>query len=115
VIALLAGHSQVAALLQGAGWIGISIVTQLEFLAFSGLADADRNLFAQFVERVDVVGLGAADQALLEQIIAVRLEHRLKLPDAIVVATAMVATADLVSADAQLQKVAGLVVHAFVP
>jgi tRNA(fMet)-specific endonuclease VapC len=115
VIALLAGNAQVVDLLRDADWIGISIVTRLEFLAFSGLTDADRDLFSQFVQRVDVIGLGASDDGLLERIIAVRLQHRLKLPDAIVVATAMIAMADLVSADAQLQNVPGVLVHSFVP
>jgi hypothetical protein len=44
-----------------------------------------------------------------------RLQHRLKLPDAIVVATAMIAMADLVSADAQLQNVPGVLIYSFVP
>jgi tRNA(fMet)-specific endonuclease VapC len=115
VIALLAGNAQVVELLRGADWIGISIITRLEFLAFSGLSDADRDLFTQFVQRVDVIGLSASDDGLLEQVIAIRLKHRLKLPDAIVVATAMDTMGDLVSADAQLQNIPDVVVHSFVP
>jgi tRNA(fMet)-specific endonuclease VapC len=115
VIALLAGNNQVVKLLCDADWIGISVITRLEFLAFSRLSDADRDLFSQFVQRVDVIGLGVSDDGLLERIVAIRLQHRLKLPDAIVVATAMVAMADLVSADAQLKGVPGVLVHAFAP
>jgi tRNA(fMet)-specific endonuclease VapC len=96
-------------------WIGISVITRLEFLAFSGLTEADIELFDRFVQRVDVIGLGAADEGLLRQIIEVRLRCRLKLPDAIVVATAMGCNADLVSADAQLRNVPGVVVVSFVP
>jgi tRNA(fMet)-specific endonuclease VapC len=115
VIALLAGNTQVVELLRDADWIGISVITRLEFLAFSRLSDVDRDLFFQFVQRVDVIGLAASDGKLLERIIVIRVQHRLKLPDAIVVATAMIAMADLVSADAQLQNVPGVLVHSFVP
>jgi tRNA(fMet)-specific endonuclease VapC len=115
VIALLAGNDQVVKLLGDADWIGISVITRLEFLAFSRLSDADRDLFAQFVQRVDVIGLGTSDDGLLERIVTIRLQHRLKLPDAIVVATAMVVMADLVSADAQLKNVPEVLVHSFVP
>jgi tRNA(fMet)-specific endonuclease VapC len=42
--ALLAGNIQVVELLRDADWIGISIITRLEFLAFSGLSEADRDV-----------------------------------------------------------------------
>ncbi len=115
VIALLAGNTQVVELVRDADWIGISIITYLEFLAFSGLTDTDRNLFIQFIKRIDVIGLEEHNAALLEQIIKIRLQHRLKLPDAVIMATAMGEIADVVSADAQLQNVVGVVVHSFLP
>jgi tRNA(fMet)-specific endonuclease VapC len=115
VIALLAGNVQVVELLRDADWIGISIITYLEFLAFSGLTDTDRDLFSQFIQRINVIGLEINNVALLEQIITIRLQYRLKLPDAVIMATAMGEIAVVVSADAQLQQVTGVVVHSFTP
>jgi len=39
---------------------------------FSGLTEADRQLFQQFVQRVEVVGLTAGDATLIEKIIEIR-------------------------------------------
>ncbi|MGK7871873.1 MAG: hypothetical protein AB4426_00675 [Xenococcaceae cyanobacterium] len=37
IVALLKENSQLILLLQNADWIGISVISQIEFLAFSGL------------------------------------------------------------------------------
>jgi hypothetical protein len=42
IIALLQGNQQLIELLQDAEWIGISIISQIEFLVFPGLNEADR-------------------------------------------------------------------------
>ncbi len=41
IVALLQGNPQITRLLQNADWIGISVISQIEFLAFSGLSQAD--------------------------------------------------------------------------
>ncbi len=46
IIALLQGNQEVIQLLQDSEWIGISIISQLEFLSFSGLTESDHQLFA---------------------------------------------------------------------
>lgn len=115
VVALLAGNIEVIQLIQDADWLGISIITQLEFLAFSGLSQTDIDLFDRFIKRIEVIGLEPFNAVLLNQIIDVRLRYRLKLPDAIVVATAIAVGADVVSADAELQRISGVVVHSFRP
>lgn len=57
VIALLQGNQQVLQQLQNSDWIGISIISQLEFLSFSGLSESDRQLFNQFLQQVETLGL----------------------------------------------------------
>ncbi|ELS04511.1 PIN domain-containing protein [Xenococcus sp. PCC 7305] len=84
IIALLKGNSQLVRLLQNADWIGISVISQIEFLAFSGLTQADYRLFQQFVQRVEVIDLVSTEILLLEKIIEIRQQFRLKLPDAII-------------------------------
>jgi tRNA(fMet)-specific endonuclease VapC len=69
IIALLQGNSQLLQLVQNADWVGISIISQIEFLAFSGLSQGDIRLFQQFLQRVEVVNLMAGDTVLIEQII----------------------------------------------
>ena len=110
IVALLQGNPQLLQLLRNATWIGISVISQIEFLVFSGLTPADRQLFQQFLQRVEVVGLGAIDTGLIEKIIEVRQRDRLKLPDAAIAAMAIQNSANLVSADQAFAKVAQLTV-----
>jgi tRNA(fMet)-specific endonuclease VapC len=110
IVALLQGDVRLVQLLRQAEWIGISVISRIEFLAFSGLTEADRQLFQCFLQRVEVIGLAADDAALIERIIAVRQQHRLKLPDAVIAAMAMQKGAALVTADREFAKAAALTV-----
>ena len=75
-------------------WIGYSAVTRLEVLGFPGLAAEDeaglRQLLAQFSE----AEVGAA---IIERAIEIRRSVRIKTPDAIIAATALLYGADLVT------------------
>lgn len=110
IVALLQGNSQLIQLLQDTDWIGVSVISQIEFLAFSGLSEADRQLFQQFVQRVEIVGLVAGDVALIEKIIEIRSSYRLKLPDAVIAAMTLQNSASLVTADQEFAKVTMLTV-----
>lgn len=110
IVALLQGNLQLLQLIQNADWIGISIISKIEFLAFSGLSQGNRQLFQQFIQRVEVVSLMADDTVLIEQIIQLRQQYRLKLPDAIITAMALQVTANLVTADREFAKVSTLAV-----
>jgi predicted nucleic acid-binding protein len=78
IVALLQGNPQIIQLLQNADWIGVSVISQIEFLAFSELGQNDCQLFQQFLQRVEVIGLVATDTMLIEKIIEIRQQFRLK-------------------------------------
>ena len=87
-------------------WVGFSAITKLEALGYSGLSAADdlalRELLAQF-EEVPVL------PAVVDEAIRLRRLHRLKTPDAIVAATALLHQAEVVTRNtADFKKVAGL-------
>jgi predicted nucleic acid-binding protein len=104
VIQLLKGNEQVLQAIQKADFLAISIITQLEFFAFPLISDHDQVLFNRFLERIDVVDLSARNTALIEQITALRTQIKLKLPDAIIAATALNNQATLLTADTKLLK-----------
>ncbi len=110
IVALLHGNPQLFQVLQNADWIGVSVISKIEFLAFAGLGQNDRQLFQQFLQRVEVIGLVATDTALIERIIEIRQQFRLKLPDAIIAAMAIQNSASLVTADQEFAKVTVLTV-----
>ena len=99
IIYLLAGTHEVTKHIQHATWLGISVISQLEFLSFSGLSNEDQQLFADFIAHVDVVSLEAQQTALLAAVIDIRRTYGLKLPDAIIAATAQHYRATLISSD----------------
>ncbi|MFM7426526.1 MAG: type II toxin-antitoxin system VapC family toxin [Elainella sp.] len=110
IVALLRGDSTLIQLLQEAEWIGISVISQIEFLVFVGLTESDRQLFQRFLIRVHVIGLSREDTELIEQIIELRQQYRLKLPDAIIGAITLHNSASLITADQAFSKITHLTV-----
>ena len=105
LIALLQGNRELMTLTQSADWLGVSVINVLEFLGFDGLTEQDRLLFQQFVSRVTVIDVAHNNDALMTHITALRKSRALKLPDAIVMASASVHQATVITNDAQLLQV----------
>ena len=80
-------------------WMGVSIITQLEFLSFPGLTKSDELLFMRFAERVEIINLDAQRTDLVSAVLQLRKTLKLKLPDAIIAASALTHSATLVTAD----------------
>lgn len=108
VVALLRGDRPLQQRLCEAEWVGISILSQIEFLVFPDITPQDRQVFQQFSDRVDVVGLDRSDAALIDRIVETRQQHRLKLPHAITAANALERNATLITDDTQLRRLRGL-------
>ena len=105
VIGLLSGNAALLQLLKGAKWIGISVIVELEFLSFPQLSDSDAELFAQFKSRVETISLDSTNEDLLKNIVRIRKKSKIKLPDAIIAATAMNENAALVSNDVSFNRI----------
>jgi predicted nucleic acid-binding protein len=107
VVSLLKGNRDLATRLEAAAYVGISVVTYLEFLAFEGLTDDDRKNFKQFCSRVEIVPLVHND-VLADKALTLRTQHRLKLPDAIIGATALCRKAMIITNDAHFSGISSL-------
>jgi tRNA(fMet)-specific endonuclease VapC len=108
IVALLKGEASLLQVLSNADWVGISVISQIEFLVFTGLSEGDRGLFQRFLQRVTVIGLGAQENPLIQTIVEVRQQYRLKLPDAMIAAMARQNSAHLVTKDQAFSKVGNL-------
>ena len=84
--------------------LGISVISICEFLCFPRIRTGDIQTFRQFVARVDVVDLTACNYALIDKACEIRSRCKLRLPDAIVAASAHVNNATIVTADRHLLK-----------
>lgn len=111
VISLLAGNRTLAEQLEASEYVGISIISYLEFLAFDGLSDSDRDCFASFCERVEIVALSLEDQEVVSAALDLRTRHGMKLPDAIIGATALSRSALLITNDSHFAAIPHLIVQ----
>ena len=98
IISLLSGNLDLAKRLEHADYVGISVISYFEFLVFNNLTERDHHCFNEFCERVEVVPLSYENTELTTQVLTFR-KDRLKLPDAIIAATAAIRDAILVTDD----------------
>jgi predicted nucleic acid-binding protein len=80
----------------------VSVITELELLSYPSLTVHERFQIDRFLRDVSIVEL---TQNIKEGVIKLRREHRLKLPDAIIAATALWENADLLTNDERLHRV----------
>jgi len=83
----------------------ISAITEIELLSFAGLDDAQRIGLQCLIDDLEVVEI---DRAVKQCAITLRRDHRLKLPDALIAATALTRDAVLLTNDGQLANLPGL-------
>ena len=113
ITALLQGNQLLVEQLKTAEWVGVSIISQLEFLANPALNEADKLLFEMFLERVHVLDLVRENIELVELILTIRTKYKLKLPDAIIAACALYTSAIIISGDSGFDNIRKLKVLKF--
>jgi len=88
-----------------AGEYSVSVISEMELLSYPSLDDAAEKHIRSFLSTVSVVGL---TDRVKEATIQLRRQTGLRLPDAIVAATAVVLDAEVLTNDLDLLRVAGL-------
>jgi hypothetical protein len=83
----------------------VSVISEMELLSYPSLDDAALAQIRSFLSQVTVVEL---TEEIRELAIGLRRQHTLKLPDAIVAATALGLQAQLVTNDTKLLRLPGL-------
>ena len=103
-IVILRANDRLAELLPR-GEILCSVITEIELLSFPELTSAEEALIRAALSKVAIYGI---DQDIKEEAIRLRRQSRLKLPDAIIAATAICHDAVLVTNDVELHNTPGL-------
>jgi predicted nucleic acid-binding protein len=111
IIALFDGNEIVKGLLEG-NVLHISFVSEMEALSYQQLSDREIKMVESFIGDCIVLELSPDIKKLA---IATRKKHKLKLPDAIIAATALYYQLPLVSADKAFDKVEDLPLFRFIP
>lgn len=104
VIQLFGGNRAVEQLLNTSDFVAMSVVTEFEFLSYQALTDADRRQYRAFRACLHVYDVPSDDDILTQMIVSARQRHGLKLPDAIVAATARKNDLTLLTADDHFKK-----------
>ena len=103
VIGLLKGHDAAVSTVEASGLdlskAAISQITRMELLSFSALSEREESEIKAFIGCCRLLML---DEAVEAQAIRLRRQGLLKLPDAIVAATAMVHDLKLLTLDQRL-------------
>lgn len=102
IVQLLSGNPSIMELLSDAEYIATSIICEIEFFSFTNLTEDDRILFGKFARKIEIIDLRSADTDTKEQIYRLRSAKKLKLPDAVIAATASVNECILLTADKKL-------------
>lgn len=85
--------------------IYISVISELELLAYNELTQQEIKLIQSFIRDIDIIDISLDIKALSIQL---RRQTRLKLPDCIIAATSMVHQLPLITADKGMKQVLGL-------
>lgn len=88
-----------------AGQYFISVISEIELLSYPLLDESARSKIEAFLLEVTVIGLS---ESVKELAIRLRRERQLKLPDAIVTATALSLGATLLTNDTKLLRAPGI-------
>jgi len=84
------------------GYYFTSIISEIELLSYRGLDSQAEKQIRSLLSTIEVVGI---DQSIKELTISLRKAYRLKLPDAVVVATASSIGAILLTNDLALARI----------
>jgi predicted nucleic acid-binding protein len=92
--------------------IFLSVISILEFLSFSNITNKDQALLKQFVNEAQIIDLSVHDEELQNIIVSIRIAYKLKLPDAIIAASAINNNATLITNDKDFSRIPSLhIIH----
>lgn len=110
IVYLLAGNSCMRPFLQKK--LAVSVITVMELLSFPGIDENEEITIREFLKNCDVLDIS---ETVREKTISIRRKYKLKLPDAIIAATAFENNIPLLTADTGFLRVTSIQVEKLVP
>ncbi|HEX9827904.1 MAG TPA: type II toxin-antitoxin system VapC family toxin [Flavobacteriaceae bacterium] len=101
ILYLLNGDETLAELLNGRQ-LYISVITELELLAYKGITTKEEKVIKEFVSQCKTITINSE---VKQETIRIRKTYNTKLPDSIIIATALYLDLPLISSDAEFKKV----------
>ncbi|MBK0380759.1 type II toxin-antitoxin system VapC family toxin [Mucilaginibacter segetis] len=101
ILYLLDGSDTLEQILQGKN-LYLSFITELELLGFKNISSKEES---QIVEVLNDCSILSINKLIKEKYVEIRRKYHLKLPDALIAATAIVYNMPLITADKQFKTV----------
>ena len=87
------------------GEYAISVITYMEVLGFEFESDAEKEFIEKVFSCLEIIYI---DQAIASKVLHIKRANKIKLPDAIICATAIVNNATLITNDIRLKSIEDL-------
>ena len=104
IIQFLKGNAELVSLLADADFIATSIIAELEYFSFPRLGEEDLQLYQAFRSRIHVYDVPSDDPMFTQLVVNARKRNGMKLPDAIIAATARANDLAILTADDHFKK-----------
>ncbi len=104
IIQFLKGNAELVSLLADADFIATSIISELEYFSFPRLGEEDLQLYQAFRSRIHVYDVPSDDPMFTQLVVNARKRNGMKLPDAIIAATARANDLAILTADDHFKK-----------
>lgn len=101
VLYLLDGDQTLAELLNGKQ-LYISVITELELLGYDGLNQDEESIIVDFISQCRTININSR---IKQETIRIRKNYKNKLPDSIIIATALYLDIPLITADSDFKKI----------
>lgn len=101
ILYLLSGDETLAELLNQKQ-LYISVITELELLAYKGITAKEEKVIKEFVSQCKVINI---NNNIKLETIRVRKTYKTKLPDSIIIASALYLDLPLITSDVEFKKV----------
>ena len=101
ILYLLNGDKTLAELLNKKQ-LYISVITELELLAYKGITTSEEEIINDFISQCKTISL---NNAVKQETVRVRKAYNTKLPDSIIIATALYLDLPLITSDIEFKKV----------
>jgi len=101
ILYLFGGDRSLISVLEGKN-LYISFVTQLELLSYQGITQKETRQISEFIDECTIIDI---TEGIKEIAIKLRKKHKLRLPDSLILATAIWLNIPVITADKDFTKV----------
>lgn len=105
ILYLLNGDETLAEFLNGKQFY-ISVITELELLAYKGITEQEEKVILDFISQCKIINITSV---VKQETIRIRKAYNTKLPDSIIIATALYLDLPLITADIDFKQVNELI------